>query len=221
MKKLILRTLAVIGIVLILFVAYIYIGYSRFTAISEGETIPAYENPVSALLVIDIQEGTSGEVSASTGLKRQAEPFIKNVNKAIQTADSLEKIIVYIYHENTHWFANLVSNGTMAKGSPGTAIDKRVNVITENIFSKDKTDGFTNPELDKFLRKKQVKHLYITGLDAAYCVNGTSHGALNRGYKVSIIQDAVISEKEETKEEMIIKFKEAGMELTDTENWLN
>ena len=219
MKKILLRTLAVIGIVLILFVAYIYIGYSRFTAVSEGDPIPAYENPASALIVIDIQEGTSGDVSNSAGLKRQAEPFIQNVNDAIQKADSLQIPIVYIYHQNTHWFVNLVSGGGMAKGAPGTAIDKRVNVITENIFSKDKTDGFTYPELDSFLRKNQVNHLYITGLDAAYCVNGTSFGALNRDYKVSIIQDAVISEKEETKEKMMKKFKDAGMELADIPNW--
>jgi len=220
MKKIILRTFAAIGIILILFVAYIFIGYSQFIAVSEGETIPDYENPAPALVVIDIQEGTSGELSASVGLKRQAEPFIKNVNTTIQQADSLKIPIIYIYHHNTHWFVNLVSGGAMAKGAPGTAIDKRVNVITENIFSKDKTDGFTNPELDKFLRKNQVSHLFITGLDAAYCVNGTSHGALNRGYKVSIIQDAVISEKEETKEKMMIKFSEAGMEITDTGTWI-
>ena len=58
MKKILLRTLVVIVIVLILFIAYIYIGYSRFTAVSEGEPIPDYENPVSVLVVIDIQEGT-------------------------------------------------------------------------------------------------------------------------------------------------------------------
>ena len=219
MKKIILRTLAVIAIVLILFIAYLFIGYSRFIAVSEGVPIPDYENPVSALVVIDIQEGTSGEVSGSPGLKRQAEPFIQNVNKAIHKADSMQMLIVYIYHENTHWFANLISKGIMAKGASGTAIDKRVNVLTENIFSKDKTDGFTNPKLDAFLRKNQVNHLYITGLDAAYCVNGTSRGALNRGYKVSIIQDAAISEKEETKEAMMIEFKKAGMAITDIRDW--
>jgi len=221
MKKIILRTLAVIGIVLIIFIAYIFIGYSHFTAVSGGEPIPDYKNPTSALIVIDIQEGTSGEASISNGLKSQSEPFIQNVNKTIQKADSLQIPIVYIYHENTHWFANLVSGGIMAKDAPGTAIDKRVNVITVNIFSKNKTDGFTNPELDKFLRANQVNHLYITGLDAAYCVNGTSHGALNRAYKVSIIKDAVISEKEETKEKMMKKFKDVGMEITDTGNWSN
>ena len=65
----------------------------QFSAISEGEPIPAYENSKSALVVIDIQEGITGKLSSSEGHAQQAIPFIKTVNQVIAKADSSNSVV--------------------------------------------------------------------------------------------------------------------------------
>ena len=44
--------------------------------------------------------------------------------------------------------------------------------------------------LEEELSKLAVGHLYITGAQTNNCVRFTSHGALDRGYDVTLIEDA-------------------------------
>jgi ABC-type polysaccharide/polyol phosphate export permease len=57
---------------------------------------------------------------------------------------------------------------------------------------------------------------YIVGLDAAYCVKNTISAALNRGFEVLVIEDALISETKALKEEMIQYFKNNGVKIIRT-----
>jgi len=68
-------------------------------------------------------------------------------------------------------------------------------VINGNDFTKRISDSFSNPQLDAFLIRNRVDELYLVGLDASYCVHKTALGALNRGYKVTVVDDAVLSRK--------------------------
>ncbi len=218
MKRILIKISIGIGIILVISFIYVILSYMQFSSISKGEPIPEYTNEKSALLVIDIQEGTTGSASMSEGLKQQAIPLIHTVNRIIQKADSLQILIAYVYHENTHWLLNVITNGVMAKAAPGTAIDSRILIVTENSFPKNKMDAFSNSSLDSFFRKHKVSHLYMTGLSAAQCVDRTSRAALKRGYHVTVIRDAVIAETGAQKEEMLKKYKKIGIELVASEN---
>jgi nicotinamidase-related amidase len=70
-------------------------------------------------------------------------------------------------------------------------VDRRIVKINNNDFAKNRTDAFSNRELEQFLIDHEVNELYLTGVDAAYCVYYTALGALNRGYKVTVVLDAV------------------------------
>ena len=72
-------------------------------------------------------------------------------------------------------------------------IDRRIKVINDNDFEKNRTDAFSNRQFEQLLIDRQVDELYLVGVDAAYCVYYTALGALNRGYKVTVVKDAVIS----------------------------
>lgn len=219
MKRTIIRVLTTLGIILVILV--IYTGYLYFasSSISKGEPIPKYDHSISALLVIDIQEGSTGNVSVSEEYINQADALILNVNELILLADSLNIPVVYIYHQIDNWLFNLATNGVLAKNSPGTAIDSRIKIVSKNIFSKEKMDAFCNPELDEFLKKHNVNKLLITGMDAVYCVNRTVYAALNRGYKITVIQDAIISETESKKIEMIEQFESDGIHVINSDEF--
>jgi hypothetical protein len=60
-------------------------------------------------------------------------------------------------------------------------------------FSKPQGDSFANPKLNEFLTGQRVNELYLAGLDPEFCIYATARGALNRGYKVNVITDAILS----------------------------
>jgi nicotinamidase-related amidase len=70
------------------------------------------------------------------------------------------------------------------------------------------------------LQKNNINHLVVVGLDISYCVNKTAQGALNRGYQVTAIQDAVIGGSPETEKKMLGQFHERGIELMSTVGYL-
>ena len=85
--------------------------------------------------------------------------------------------------------------------------------MSANFFPKRKSDAFSNLRLDSFLDVLKVKQIVISGLDIAYCAGKTSQAALNRGYEVIVVEDAVISETAELKQEKIIELESAGAQI--------
>ena len=219
MKRIFYRIFLILVFLFILLASYIIITVKFLSTASTGKPIPEYSSRRSALVVIDIQEGTTGDLSVSHGFRDQAVFFIKAVNQVISQADSLNLPIIYILQENTHWLLNLASNGQLATGSPGVSIDKRVKVISDNFFTKNQMDAFTNEDFDSFLREKQINRLFIAGLDAAYCVDRTTRAAINRGYQVVVIDQCVISENKDHKAKIFEKYQESGILIVCTENW--
>ena len=51
--------------------------------------------------------------------------------------------------------------------------------------------------------------MYLTGVDAAYCVYYTALGGLNRGYRVHVVSDAVTSRV--SMSEVIQRYRRKGI----------
>ncbi len=216
MKKIIFWTLIAAVCVIIGLVSDMTLLFKRMSAVSKGEPIPVYSSEKGALLVIDVQEGLTGDLGnfAVKDFKSQSDILIRTINKAVDWADANNMPVAYIRQESVDPIYNMLTGGLTAKGSPASQIDKRVKVSGSNIFSKQKMDAFSNPELDSFLRSMKITRLYVTGLDAAYCVDRTIKGALGRGYKVTAVKDAIISAKAGKRDTMIAKYTAEGVSLT-------
>jgi len=113
--------------------------------------------------------------------------------------------------------SRLFAAGTAIKGNPGTGIDRRVSIINDNIFLKPKGDAFSNPELGEFLIKHSVNELYLTGLDAQFCVYQTARGGLNRGYRVHAVTDCIALRAEKKWDSILEKYEHHGIILTKSE----
>ena len=81
------------------------------------------------------------------------------------------------------------------------------------IFHESRPPLFSNPELDAYLRAQQVSHLLVVGLDGAYCVNATTQGALNRGYKVTLYSDGIATESDTTLDDLARRWRALGAEI--------
>jgi nicotinamidase-related amidase len=214
-EKMILIVLIVVIFLIVYLTVHLLLVWFNISEVSRGPSIPAYASEKAVLLVIDVHEGITGELSNlyARGMKAQSDEFMKVLNKTIDWAEVNKMPIVYTRQETTDFIYNLVTMGYTKKDSPVTQIDKRVKISGSNIFSKSRMDAFSNSEFSNFLRSNEISRLYITGLDALYCVYGTIKGALCNGYKVSVIKDAVLSNKANARDKMMMKYAAEGADI--------
>ena len=60
----------------------------------------------------------------------------------------------------------------------------------EPVFLKGSNNAFTNPNLAKFLKKKGVERLVLTGCFTFMCVRDTARGGLANGFRVALLEQA-------------------------------
>jgi nicotinamidase-related amidase len=220
MKKTILVTVSILALgILILVVNYIVVEMNAFQ-ISEGKPIIHQEKNKPAVLVIDIQEGTTGKSSTSDVFVLQSERLIRVVNRIVDSSARNNIPVIYVKNEISNPLINILNN-SMAKGSPGAELDSRVRIVSGYILNKDKSDAFSNSLLDSILIRNDVNKLVFTGLDLARCVHSTILAAANRDYDICLISDALISEYPDSlKQDMLDKFKQRGFEILTSDEYL-
>jgi nicotinamidase/pyrazinamidase len=218
-KKILIWTL----ITIVLTVGFFYINLKVFekrtSRVTEGTPIEHYHDARAALLVIDIQEYTTGEVSVKQSLKGASDDLIRKVNEIAERSAEQGITVIYIRNEISDPIINLM-NSSMAVGSTGARLDSRLNIVSDHIIPKEKQDAFSNPRLDSLLISHKISRLYVVGLDAAYCVNRTIEGAMNRGYDIAVISDAIISDPDSVKYHMLEEFAERGVEILSANEFL-
>jgi len=165
-----------------------------------------------ALLVIDIQEGTTGIESVTKGYIRQSESLIDNVNSRV--VDAVEKgwSIVWVRSEVTNPLINIL-NSSMARGSVGAELDGRLDTSIGMVVIKKKNDSFASTPLDEFLEEKGVGRLVVAGLDAEHCVLAAIQAAANRGYELTVFEETVIAEDEANMAAILEVYKDLGVKL--------
>ncbi len=206
------RILLWVVIVLVLIVAVLFGNLMLFERaaerVSEGVPIASFAAGKSALLVIDIQEGTTGKLALKESYIKASDSLIRLVNRLVDSASERNVPVIYVRSEVSNVLVNLINN-SMSTGSEGAALDKRLKVVSD--FYIPKQNAFSNPILDSILIANQVNKLYITGLDAGFCVNSTIEAALNRGYAITVISNAVISETDSLKVQVFERLKAKGV----------
>lgn len=185
---------------------------------TEGPKVGEYKQPRTAILVVDIQEDLTGPMAKRP--YKDSDRLVAATNFLISRAEARGALVVYIANIINSPAIRAVMGGIGEPGAPGTAIDRRIQKVTGGpTFTKTRGDAFSNPELDAYLQKNQVDNLVIAGLDAAYCVNATIHGALNRGYKVTVFTEAVATESNSKISELAEGWKRSGATVSKKVDW--
>ncbi len=68
--------------------------------------------------------------------------------------------------------------------------------------------------------KEKINHLIFTGMDAEACVDRTLKGAINRGYKTTVIADAIATKDDARLQGKIADFKKAAGSVITTDELL-
>lgn len=220
MKKIIIWIVVIVLFVVIILGGNLIIFERNGLKVSKGVPISTYPTENPALLVIDIQEYTTGKLAEMECYSKASDSLIRKVNQMIDSAVMSKIPIIYVRSEVSNVLVNLLNN-SIAKGSEGVALDKRLNVVSDYIIPKQREDAFSNPQLDNILVQQHINKLYVTGLDAAHCVKSTMQAAKNRGYKVLAINDAILAQSDSLKTKMLAEYKSCKIEIISSSEFLN
>jgi nicotinamidase-related amidase len=185
---------------------------------TKGRKIAAYPAPHRALLVIDLQDDflDPTKYPMSDSVFRSV-----NILQNLARQDSIP--VIHIRQEFSGIAGKIVSRcfmqGKGVAGSPGAAMTAAIEPLADADFVKHRGDAFSNPKLDEYLAAHQIDELYLTGIDGEFCVRNTAYGALNRGYKVNLVQDAVMAGNWKKWDALRTEYTARGVRLIDMNNF--
>ncbi len=127
-----------------------------------------------ALLVIDVQNAVVEDAW-------HRDDVIGNIKALVAKAREASIPIIWIQH----------SSKGMEIGAEGWQIVPELKPLeSEPKVQKRFRSSFEETNLDLLLENLGVSHLYISGAQTNNCVRHTTHAALERGYDVTLIEDA-------------------------------
>ncbi len=90
------------------------------------------------------------------------------------------------------WPPHCVQQTLGAELHPELDVTKIQLVITKGSHpDKEAYSGFQSTDLAKILHEKGVKRVVLCGLATDYCVRATAHDALQEGFEVIVLEDAI------------------------------
>jgi len=193
MKSLLIITLAC---------SVIFFGESKCNAQNNSQTDGKF------LIVLNIQEYST--CNSHKLSETEAQKIIDSVNYVINQFNPNN--VVYI--RSSHDLLNLslsypfiyVSHDTIAM-----RLDKRMHLVNDRVFTKEKTSAFTLAELNDFLQQNKAKEIAVVGLLAEECVYETVVAGRDLGYEMYIVPEAIIGKSEKSKMKVLTKLKNNGI----------
>jgi nicotinamidase-related amidase len=160
------------------------------------------------LLVVDIQEYyTKNKLPEAT-----AQNLIDSVNTIISNTNPDN--IIYI--RSIHKVLNLSFSSPFLYVSYDTAamrFDKRMNLVNDNIFTKEESNIFAVKALNDYIEQNNTKEIIIIGLMAEQCVYKSLLAGEELGYAMYAIPGAIAGKSTRSKDKVMKKLAEKGVEI--------
>ena len=163
-----------------------------------------------ALLVIDMQNVCVGKNHAAY-FKYNNVHLIEEVNRAIDT--NKENMVIYIKNVMKKNLLNKFAPFHAYEGTEEVELVNNLQIVSENMFIKYEGNAFSNPALNEFLKKSDIKCVEVVGVDGGGCVALTALGAMKEGYKVIVNENAIGTMFAKKRDKYFKKLKDAGAEF--------
>jgi nicotinamidase-related amidase len=148
----------------------------------------------TAVLLIDLQIDFLDSQIGRMPVGRDAEQVI-NAAELVLSGKALpgsEIVAIVNAFPRSLFISNLFRNRAAIEGSPGAKLDPRIHLPSETqIFTKSKSNAFTNPKLHLFLQSKGISRIVLVGVYAEACIRATAVAAKKIGYDVVVPLDAI------------------------------
>ena len=149
----------------------------------------------SALVVIDLQND----------ITKNYKEIIAKVNEAIDWAEQKGLWIVYIQHNNLS-----AGTRTFKPGTRGAELVPELNVVSDHIFTKVKSNALTSEAFAAFIQEHEISEFYVVGADAAACIKSTCYNMAKSGYTVHVLSDCITSYDKKKLPELLAYYASKG-----------
>ena len=139
-------------------------------------TLP--DRPNNALLVIDAQIGVLDGA-------HQRDETVANIATVVDKAREAGVPVVWIQHSSEY----LPIGSDSWQWAPELSRND-----SEALVPKTYADSFEETDLERVLAAAGVGHVFVAGAQTDECIRSTIHGAIVRGYDVTLIGDAHTTE---------------------------
>ncbi|MFF0343184.1 isochorismatase family protein [Kribbella sp. NPDC004875] len=136
------------------------------------------DRPNAALLVVDVQTGVVAEA-------HERDQVVANIGTLVGKARAGGVPVVWVQHSSE----NLVKDSAEWQLVPELSRDD-----SEALVHKTYPDSFEATDLEDVLAGAGIGHLIVSGAQTDECIRSTIHGALVRGYDVTLVADAHTTE---------------------------
>ena len=152
----------------------------------------------SALVVIDLQND----------ITKNYKEIIAKVNEAIDWAEQKELWIIYIQHNNLS-----AGTRTFKPGTRGAELVPELNVVSDHIFTKSKSNALTSEAFTAFIQEHGISEFYVVGADAAACIKSTCYNMAKSGYTVHVLSDCITSYDKKKLPELLAYYESKGCKI--------
>ncbi len=177
-----------------------------------------------ALIVVDVQNDfcPGGSLAVAHGdeviapLNRLMKEFLDRGEPVFKTRDWHPVKTKHFADYGGAWPVHCVQNTRGAEFRPNLSDDQRVSIISKGIDeSADGYSGFDGTDLAQILREQGVKEVWVGGLATDYCVKHTVLDALEQGFEVKALADAMrpVNVNPNDGEKAIEEMRNAGAEI--------
>ena len=139
-------------------------------------TLP--QRPNTALMVIDVQNGV-----VVGGHDRDV--VVGNIAGLVDRARAEQVPVVWVQHSD---------DGLEQGSDEWRIVDELTPAAGEPVVQKHYGDSFEATDLEDLLAARGVGRVVVTGAQSDACIRATLHGALVRGYDVTLVGDAHTTE---------------------------
>lgn len=134
---------------------------------------------MKALLIIDMQKGSFKPYS----LRHDTLGTIDRINSLATYFRANHDSVIFIQHDGTK------ENVFFPNSEDWEIIPELTRLQTDITVSKTANDSFYKSSLQSILSMNYISELFITGCATDFCVDTTVKSALNKDYKVTVIED--------------------------------
>lgn len=108
---------------------------------------------------------------------------INRINSLSQLFSEKNQFVIFIQHDGTK------ENCSIPESGDWQILPELARNTSDIIISKTANDSFYMSELENILIDLDINELFISGCATDFCVDSTVKSALNKDYKVTVIED--------------------------------
>ena len=182
--------------------------------------------PKQALIVVDVQNDfcPGGALAVENG-DEVVEPLNELIDEFLDRGDPVYKsrdwhppITKHFEKYGGTWPVHCVQNTKGAEFHPALRDDPRIHVVSKGLGDTDCYSAFDETDLAEQLHEQGVEEVLVGGLATDYCVKSTVIAAIDNGFKVKALKNAMrgVERKPGDSDRAIEAMRAAGAEITVT-----